>query len=209
MKPDLVFATALLLRQSWVVNCSLDPPAREKTMNWSKSCGVFPTTCKVVQTLFPANCTRQIISSLLVVLLFGSSVQAQRGDWQVVRNLPSGSRILVKTKHRYICSFDLATEDQLVCAEQSHSSLGTLTLMISRAEVSEVRKLPGEDDQARDAWIGAGIGGATLGVVGASTGSTSRGASALFGTLVGAGVGALVGAFVPIFQLRGKIVYKR
>jgi hypothetical protein len=179
-------------------------------MNWSKSRRIFPTTCKVVQTLFPANYTRQIISSLLVVLLFGSSVQAQRGDWQTVRNLPSGSRILVKTKHRYICSFDLATEDQLVCAEQSHSSLGTLTLMISRAEVSEVRKLPSKDDQARDAWIGAGIGGATLGVVGASsTRSTSRGVSALFGTLEGAGIGALVGGFVPIFQLHGKVIYKR
>jgi hypothetical protein len=148
----------------------------------------------------------RIISSMLVLLMLGSSLQAQTGDWRAVQNLKLGSRIIVKAQRRYLCSIDGATDDQLVCEVQKRRSLGHTTLTIPRAEVSEVRTLP---NQAKDAWIGAGIG-AGAGAIAAGSGSrTSRGANAFFGALAGAFFGGLVGAFVPLFQLRGKIIYQR
>ncbi len=147
-----------------------------------------------------------IIPSLLVVLMFGSSAQAQTGDWQAVQNLKPGTRISVKARHRYLCSLESATEDELVCKVPEHR-LSRLPprITIPRGEVREVRLAP---CQAKAAWIGAGIGAGVGAAVGASTGTGSRGAGASMGALAGALVGGVVGATVPIFR-RGKIIYKR
>jgi len=158
----------------------------------------------------PAKPKWQIISSLLVVIFLGSNAQAGTRDWQAVKNLQPGARIIVKTQHRYPCIFVSATEDELFCDVPRHWRLGLPAGMtFSRREIREVRKLP---NQAKDAWIGAGIG-AGAGAIMAGAGSrTYPGVNAFFGGLAGAGPGALVGAMVPIFQLvfhgGGKLIYR-
>ncbi len=179
-------------------------------MNWTTSRKVFLTGCRVVQTLVPAKPKWQIISSLLVVIFLGSNAQAGTRDWQAVKNLQPGARIIVKTQHRYPCIFVSATEDELFCDVPRNWRLGLPAGMtFSRREIREVRKLP---NQAKDAWIGAGIG-AGAGAIMAGAGSrTYPGVNAFFGGLAGAGPGALVGAMVPIFQLvfhgGGKLIYR-
>jgi hypothetical protein len=84
-------------------------------MNWNKLRRVFPTACTVVQALLPANRKRQIISSMLVVLFFGTSAKAQTGNWQAVENLQPGRPILVKAQRDYFCILEGANDDQLVC----------------------------------------------------------------------------------------------
>jgi hypothetical protein len=179
-------------------------------MNWTKSRKIFLTGCRVVQTFVPVKHKWQIIFSLLVVLLIGSNAQARTGDWQAVKNLQPGARIMVKTQHRHPCIFVSATEDELFCDVPRHWRIGLPAGMtFSRREIHEVRTMP---NQAKDAWIGAGIG-AGAGAVIAGTGSrTYPGVNAFFGGLAGAGPGALVGAMVPIFQLAfhggGKLIYR-
>jgi len=179
-------------------------------MNWTKSRKIFLTGCRVVQTFVPVKHKWQIIFSLLVVLLLGSNAQARTGDWQTVKNLQPGARIIVKTQHRHPCILVSATEDELFCDVPQHWRLGLPAEMtFSRREIREVRTMP---NQAKDAWIGAGIG-AGAGAVIAGTGSrTYPGVNAFFGGLAGAGPGALVGAMVPIFQLAfhggGKLIYR-
>jgi hypothetical protein len=163
----------------------------------------------VVQAVICARRKRQVISSILVGLLFGSNAQAQAGGWKTVQNLKSGSHVFVKAQRRYLCSIEGATDDELVCEVHQRRSLRSSTLRIPRVEIREVRVLP---DQAKDAWIGAGIGaGAGAIAVGASS-RDYKGFHAVIGGLAGAGVGALIGATVPIFQVifqHGKLIYKQ
>jgi hypothetical protein len=179
-------------------------------MDGSKSRKVFPTLCTVVRALIPGKRDRQIISSMVVALFFGCTAQAQTGDWRAVENLKSGSGILVKAQHRYWCSLEGATDEELICEVHQRRSLRTSTLRIPRSDIREIRALP---NQAKDAWIGAGIG-AGAGAIAASTGSrTYKGFYAFFGGLGGAGLGAaVVGATVPVFQTifqHGKLIYKQ
>lgn len=180
-------------------------------MNWSDLRKVFPTACRDILALVPIRDKRRIISSTLVVLLFGSSAQAQTGDWHAVESLKPGSYILVKAQHRYRCSVESATDDELICEGHQRRSLRLFTLVIPRSEIYEVRLSP-HPNQAKDAWIGAGIGGAAGAIATGTTSRTYPGVNAFFGGLAGAAGGALVGATVPIFQVifqRGKVIYKR
>ncbi len=180
-------------------------------MKRSKSRKVFPTACRDFQALLPANRRREIISSLLVVLLLGSTAQAKKkiDDWQAVQNLKPGSHVYVKAQHNHACSVEVVTEHELVCEEPRHRSFGTITLTIPRPAIREVRTLP---NQAKDAWIGAGIGAGAGAVVAGTNSRDYPGFHAFIGGLSGAGAGALVGATVPIFQYliqRGKTIYTR
>ena len=183
-------------------------------MNRSKSRKVFPTGWRVIQARIPAGHRRQIFSSMLaalVVLFLGPNAQAKKrtGDWRVVENLKPGTHVIVKAQHKYSCIVEGATDDELVCEVHQPRSFRTITMTIPRAEIREVRTLP---NQARDAWIGAGIGGAAGAVVAGTNSRTYPGVNAFFGGLAGAAGGALVGATVPIFQYliqHGKIIYKQ
>lgn len=180
-------------------------------MNWSKSRKVLQTSCKIVQAVIPAKRTRQILSAMLVVLLLEPNAQAkkQTGDWRVVENLQPGTHVIVKAQHKYACMVEGATDDELVCEVHLPRSFRTTTVTIPRAEIREVRTLP---NQARDAWIGAGIGGAAGAVAAGTNSRTYPGVNAFFGGLAGAAGGAIVGAMVPIFQYliqHGKTIYKQ
>jgi hypothetical protein len=82
-------------------------------------------------------------------------------------------------------------------------------MTFSRRDIREVRKVP---NQAKDAWIGAGIDAAAGATAAAASNSRNYpGFHAFVGGAGGAGAGALVGAMVPIFQLvfrRGKLIYR-
>jgi hypothetical protein len=195
----------------WLTNCIRQDEEGGENMNWTKSRKVFLTGCRVVQALVPAKRKRQIISSLLVALFFGFTAQAQTGDWQAVQNLKPGSYILVKAQHRYRCSLESATDDELICEGHLSRSLRLSILRIPRSEIHEVRKLP-HPNQAKDAWIGAGIGAGAGAVVAGTNSRDYPGVHAFFGGLAGAAGGALVGGTVPIFQVifqRGKLIYKQ
>ena len=176
-------------------------------MNWSKSRKVFPTACMVLQALIPAKRKRQIISSMVVALFFGSTAQAQTGDWQAVENLKPGTRISVKARHRVRCIFQGATLDELTC-KRSDRLFRTLSseIVFDRQSVREVRL---ERSDEANAAVGAAIGAGAGAAAGASNGNgtLTRGGGAL---LLG-GIGAIVGWFfgADFHILHGKTIYKR
>ncbi len=190
-------------------------------MNCSETRRVFQTGCKLFQAFVSGRRRRQILYSMLAVLLLGASAQAQSqapaqdrrrggaGDWSVVKNLMPGTRISVKTHHRYRCLVENVTDDELVCG--THAPFRSITLMIRRSEIREIRVAP-HPNQAKDAWIGAGIGAGAGAVLGGTQSRDYPGFNAFVGGLAGALPGALIGGMVPIFQVvfqRGKIIYKR
>jgi hypothetical protein len=194
----------------WVANCTQDGWETEENMKWTKSRKFFRTVRSVRMTLAPLSHAPRIIGMLLAALLVLPNAQAQMRDWRAVRDLPPGTRIMVKAEHRYPCSFLSATEDELSCEVPENWRLSLPAQMtFSRVEIREIRKEP---NQVKDAWIGAGIGGAAGAAAAASTSRSFPGFHGFVGGLAGAGAGALVGATVPIFQVLfhgGKLIYKR
>ena len=192
-------------------------------MKWNELCKAFLTARRDVQAAGGTELKRQIISLPLALLVVGTTAQAQSqnqarvqtgaqtGDWQVVAHLMPGTEISVKTEHRYHCMVESVTDDELYCKAHLPRTFRVITLAIRRSEVNEIRISP-HPNQAKDAWIGAGIG-ATAGAVAAGTNSRDYpGFNAFVGGLGGAAGGAFVGATIPIFQLlfqRGKLIYKR
>lgn len=150
-----------------------------------------------------------VLSSLLVLLLCAPGVRAQKNDWRKVEQLEPGSWLHVKAQRKYFCVLEGVAHDELICEVHLRRSFATATIAIPRSEVREVRKLPNPDDQHRDGWIGAGIG-ATAGAILAGTGARAyRGANAAVGGLGGGAAGYFAGALVPLFQMHGKLIYKR
>lgn len=158
------------------------------------------TGCKVIRAL--------ALLTMLAVFPSVSGAQSQKGDWRVVESLEPGTHVDVKAQRKYACIVEGATEEQLTCWVHKRRSFHLISIAIPRAEIREVRTLP---NQAKDAWIGAGIG-AGAGAIAAGVQSKSNpGVNAFFGGLAGAGGGALVGAIFPIFDYlikHGKCIYK-
>ena len=183
-------------------------------MNVSKLRKIYLAGWRVIKAPIPAKCGRRIYCltiAAVVVLLGGPNAEAKKntGDWLVVENLEPGTHVIVKAQHKYSCTVEGATEEELTCWVHLRRPFRMVSIGIPRAEIREVRTLP---NQARDTWIGAGIG-ATAGAVAAGTNSrTYPGVNAFFGGLAGALPGALIGAIVPAVQFliqRGKIIYKQ
>jgi len=180
------------------------------------------TICKVVQAANQQKHRRKIYSSMLAMFLLTASAHPQSqartqlnspgpaGDWQAVKNLLPGTEIFVKTHRRYRCVVKEVTQDEVVCEEQGRW-FRVSTLMIRRSEINEVRVRP-HPNQAKDAWIGAGIGAGAGAIAAGTTSKDYPAFHAFVGGAGGAAAGAFVGGVVPIFQLifqRGKIIYKR
>lgn len=150
-----------------------------------------------------------IISSVLALLLFAPGVRAQRNDWHKVEMLEPGSWLHVKAQHKYFCVLEGVAHDELICEVHLRRSFRTTTISIPRAEVREVRKVPNLANQRRDGWIGAGVGAAAGAIAAGTTAKTYPGANAVVGGLGGGAVGFIAGEFVPLFQLHGKLIYRR
>ncbi len=147
----------------------------------------------------------RIISSIIFVLLFGSSAQAQNGDWQAVENLKPGTRLTVKARHNILCIFQSATDDELVCKPLRFLHLGPGESRFDRQSVREIRLEP---NLAKHMWVGAGIGAGAGAIAGATTGSPPRGGRIIVLTLAGAAAGSILGGILSI-PLRGKLIYRR
>lgn len=137
-------------------------------MNGSKSRKVFKTTCKVLEAAAPSKGRRAIFPRLLVVLLLANTraqgqapaevrSRGQIGNWQAAESLVPGTRVSVKTEHRYRCAVEAVTEEELICEAHVPRSFRRNTLVIRRSQIREVRILP-HPNHTKDAWIGAGMG---------------------------------------------------
>lgn len=191
-------------------------------MNGSKSRKVFKTTCKVLEAAAPSKGRRAIFPRLLVVLLLANTraqgqapaevrSRGQIGNWQAAESLVPGTRVSVKTEHRYRCAVEAVTEEELICEAHVPRSFRRNTLVIRRSQICEVRILP-HPNQTKDAWIGAGIGAGAGAVLAGTNGGPYPGVQAFFGGLAGALPGAVVGGTVAVFRVlleRGKLIYKR
>jgi hypothetical protein len=143
------------------------------------------------------------------LLFFVPSLRAQKNDWHSLEMLEPGSWLHVKAQRKYFCVFEGATKDELICEVHLRRSFRTTTISIPKAEVREVRRVPNLNDQRRDGWIGAGIGATAGAITAGSTVNSYPGASAVFGGLGGAAAGFIAGEFVPLFQVHGKLIYRR
>ena len=151
----------------------------------------------------------RILLAVLALMALVPGVRAQTRDWHKVEMLEPGSWLHVKADRKYFCVLEGVAHDALICEVHLRRSFATTTISIPREQVREVRKVPNLDDQRKDGWIGAGFGAAAGAVTAGSTARTNRGANAFFGGLAGAAAGYIAGEFVPLFQMRGKLIYKR
>lgn len=150
----------------------------------------------------------RFVSLILVFQMVAASAQAQSGDWQAVRNLPSGAYISVKTHYRFPCVFRGATEDELTCGRNGRyiGENGSSGMKIARQGVHEVRF---DHMDHGNPVIGALIGGGLGAVSGARAGTGTR--DHVTGAVFVGGLGALLGAgiawAIPIFHRN--VVYRR
>ena len=153
----------------------------------------------------------QISIFLLAVLALSATTSAQSGDWEVVKQIPGGSTISVRTDHRLLktrCYLLGVTDTQLTC-QLEHAPLW---LSVERSKIiydrSRVSKLwvehSDETNRATTALIGAAAG-AGFGAASASKGNRIGGA------ILGGSVAGLFGYFFgDVFHpLPGRLVYKR
>jgi hypothetical protein len=147
----------------------------------------------------------QPILSPLLVLLMLASAQAQKGDWQVVKNLASDQLISVQVRHHWIrlkCRFEYATDDQLLCSYGWPLPISEVAYPRDKIFTVRVAHNPAAIGLA----IGAGAG-AVIGVSQNPINGLGRGGNALidagFFGLLGAGVGGLVSPLFP-----GKVIYR-
>jgi len=182
----------------------------EENMNGSKLRKIYLAGWRVIKAPIPAKRGRRIycLTIAVVVLLGGANAEAKKntGDWRVVENLEPGTHVIVKAQHKFGCTYEGANEEELICWVHLRRSFRMVSIKIPRAEIREVRTLP---NQAKDAWIGVGIGAAAGAVV---VGIKRGGAYAFLGGVAGALPGALAGAIVLAVQFliqRGKIIYKQ
>src|SRR5205085_147418 len=101
-----------------------------------KSRKIFLTACRVVQSLGVTKRRGRIIFVLLAVFFLGPNAPAKTkpGDWRVVENLEPGAHIIVNARHRYSCTVEGATDDQLFCWVQQRRSFHRISIAIPRTE---------------------------------------------------------------------------
>jgi hypothetical protein len=85
------------------------------------------------------NC-RRITLSLFVPVL-AATAAAQTLDWKTIQNIPPNTLILVVTRQRTLCTFQQATDQQLVCRVRgtgSHHPKPDADLTFNRADIQNV-----------------------------------------------------------------------
>ena len=160
---------------------------------------------------------RNIIVSVLSLVLFTSNIAVvsakPQGDWSAVKNLPAKEGIAIKTKDG-VTSFGVfvSSDDSgisiLVADKERVVSQETV---FQRGEIKKVWRAKlrfDENNMAKGAWIGAGLGAAFLM---AWALSKQRDADACVGCglfpLYGASIGAVIGVFSKKGHKKGKLIY--
>lgn len=152
---------------------------------------------------------------LLALALFVSCAHAQKGSWQAVEKIRSGTPISVmdQQRDRLMCYFEHATDDQLLCRTLPRGSgfpfptpVERYDALFNRRDVREVRL---EHAVGTNALIGSGIGGAVGAavVVRLDKSVGPKGGVVVSASMIGALLGAVVGIDHPFFHR--KIIYKR
>jgi hypothetical protein len=153
----------------------------------------------------------RISTALLLLLAIPSVALAQTDDWEVVKQIPLGTKIHLALKHGRIfghCRLSQVTDDELACYTQPRSLITPPfpphEHAYRRANVRAV-SLP-----HNGALIGFGVGaggGAVLGVARDPIPGIGRGGTALINALLLGGVGASVGMVVDPF-FHGRTIYR-
>lgn len=153
----------------------------------------------------------QLVAGLIVVLFHVTSAQAQKGDWQAVKDLPSGTRISVKTRVWFTCILERATDEVLACDLTLDGGIwhSSSEVKLDRRKIHEVRL---GSDEGLNTAVGAAVGGGAGAIIGAIAGaSRGSGSTPGIGAILVGGLGAIVGGAVgrefPI--VHGKVVYKK
>jgi hypothetical protein len=124
--------------------------------------------------------------------MFVSSAQAQIGDWEDVKNIPS-------------CTFDRATNRALFCTVLYSFGIEPPELSVDRRGISQVSFDNGDRNTAKGALIGGGIGA----TIGASLDPGRSGYSRLGGAFLLGGIGSVVGHVIAMDHPHYRVVYKR
>ncbi|HWY04317.1 MAG TPA: hypothetical protein VNX60_11650 [Candidatus Acidoferrum sp.] len=148
----------------------------------------------------------RIAPPLLTLLLVGSPVLAQTGDWQAVENLPQRSLISVEDLHQVIhdtCRFHGVVDGQLFCEYGPHL-VGQSEIAFRQKSTRAVRQ------EQNSTLIGLAIGASAGAVFGAARDpdpGVGRDGSALVGAGVFGFFGAMIGSARGHFW-HGKIIYQ-
>jgi hypothetical protein len=154
---------------------------------------------------------RRFVCTFALLCFVVSSGEAQTTDWPGVKNLPVGSIISVRSRHRVKCIFVHATNDELVCQPIRPGLIGLTAIGRSefRFAFRRVREVRLEYSDGSNAAVGATIGagaGAAFGAIRPSTDLVPS-ASIAFGIAFGALVGGFFGVIVPFRH--GAVIYKK
>ena len=156
---------------------------------------------------------RNIIVSVLSLVLFTSNIALvsakPQGDWSAVKNLPANEGIAIKTKDG-VTSFGLfvsSDDSGISIFVADKERVASQERVFQRGEIKKIWRAKlrfDENNMAKGALIGAGLGGAFL-IAWAL--SKQRDADACVGCalfpLYGAGIGAVIG----VFSKKGKLIY--
>ncbi len=154
--------------------------------------------------------TRQIIYSILALVILLSSAQAQIGDWQDVQDIAANTTIFVQAEHKRLmrCTFEQATDGMLFCALVYRSPyLRPREINFNRSEVRQVLvEYVHESNIAKGTVIGAGVGAAAGASLTHGNADSRLGATILLGT-----IGAVFGTIFArsLNDVRTKIIYRK
>jgi hypothetical protein len=146
------------------------------------------------------------VTLLAASLLLASSTLAQVRSWQNVQGLPPGAPISVEAAHRISCTFDAATDEELVCEQTIRSNFmlpGSYRYRFERRSVRQVRM----ERPEKGALIGAGIGAAAGAALGAATWHPQSGYTHGGTTFISGALGALFGGVIGHHFGHGEIIY--
>lgn len=156
--------------------------------------------------------TALISCSLAITLVLGTAVpaafaQQARGDWTAVQSLPADADISIRLKSgkKVRGEFLNATDNELTITRKGKGE------SFAKDDIAEIERLERKAEKGKYALIGAGIGTATGGGIGAakaSGASDDGGVYTVAGVALGAGIGALGGLLFGEGKRKHVLVYQ-
>jgi hypothetical protein len=149
-----------------------------------------------------------LLAGMLLWLAPLVSVHAQGSfhDWSRVQAIKVDERLIVKQKGGKTLSGKMieATENNLTFSRDGK------VVNIPRSNVQQIEVSTGKASKSKWALIGAGVGAAAGGGIGAAKASSvsdDGGIYTVAGLIIGAGAGAATGAFIGANQRHREVIY--